>query len=105
MEKIKLVFIGDHLGGQKAALIQSYAHNSPATFIPPLMDHAEEITRNGKKYLLQLWDTTGQEVEQYVSFLFSKIHFFLLKGFFTSIRLSKRQCSYFMFFSYNTFFF
>jgi small GTP-binding protein len=62
-KSVKCVVVGDGCVG-KTCLLQSYATNEFShDHVPTVFDnHAREVTTaDGKRVILQLWDTAGQE--------------------------------------------
>jgi small GTP-binding protein len=60
--RVKLVAVGDGAVGKTSLLIAFAKGNFPETYIPTVFEnYTAQIERNGKKVLLHLWDTAGQE--------------------------------------------
>jgi Ras-related C3 botulinum toxin substrate 1 len=60
--RIKLVAVGDGAVGKTSLLIAYAKGTFPDTYIPTVFEnYTAPIDHNGKKVLLHLWDTAGQE--------------------------------------------
>jgi len=60
--RIKLVAVGDGAVGKTSLLIAYAKGTFPDTYIPTVFEnYTAPIEHNGKKVLLHLWDTAGQE--------------------------------------------
>jgi len=60
--RVKLVAVGDGAVGKTSLLIAYAKGNFPETYIPTVFEnYTAQMDHNGKKVLLHLWDTAGQE--------------------------------------------
>jgi len=60
--RVKLVAVGDGAVGKTSLLIAYAKGNFPETYVPTVFEnYTAQMDHNGKKVLLHLWDTAGQE--------------------------------------------
>jgi len=60
--RVKLVAVGDGAVGKTSLLIAFAKGTFPETYVPTVFEnYTAQIEHNGKKVLLHLWDTAGQE--------------------------------------------
>eukprot|EP01128_Nolandella_sp_AFSM9_P002164 TRINITY_DN12552_c0_g1_i1.p1 TRINITY_DN12552_c0_g1~~TRINITY_DN12552_c0_g1_i1.p1 ORF type:complete len:290 (-),score=83.56 TRINITY_DN12552_c0_g1_i1:223-1041(-) len=60
--RIKLVAVGDGAVGKTSLLIAFAKGAFPSTYVPTVFEnYTAQLDSNGKKILLHLWDTAGQE--------------------------------------------
>jgi len=60
--RVKLVAVGDGAVGKTSLLIAYAKGNFPETYVPTVFEnYTAQMEHNGKKVLLHLWDTAGQE--------------------------------------------
>jgi len=60
--RVKLVAVGDGAVGKTSLLIAFAKGTFPETYVPTVFEnYTAQLEHNGKKVLLHLWDTAGQE--------------------------------------------